>query len=195
MTKIGSGRISDRSSSSWQRWLSWPHSPHPPRRRGASRGRSTATPTKPLPAAAWRALIGKAQKEGSVNLYSVQAPANLAALAKAFKAKYGITVNVNRNVDNVMLAQINAEQSTGKAIADIWVPSPEAVRHRCRQQRLGRRRGRARTSSRRSSTARRYMVGKGWHRRLGRARDGLEHEGRPGRDHRRQELHRSGVPG
>jgi iron(III) transport system substrate-binding protein len=83
---------------------------------------STAAP-KPLPAKAWRALIGKAQQEGSVTLYSVQAPANLAALAKAFEAKFKIKVTVNRNVDNVIVAQLNAERSTGKYEADLWVPS------------------------------------------------------------------------
>lgn len=84
--------------------------------------KSTAAP-KPLPAKAWRALIGKAKQEGSVTLYSVQAPANLAALAKAFEAKFGIKVTVNRNVDNVILAQVNAERSTQKYEADVWVPS------------------------------------------------------------------------
>lgn len=89
----------------------------------ASTGATRATTPKPLTAKAWRTLIGKAQQEGSVNLYSVQAPANLAELAKAFEAKFKIKVNINRNVDNVMLAQVNAERSTGNYVADIWVPS------------------------------------------------------------------------
>ena len=42
-------------------------------------------------------------------------------MAAAFKAQYGITVTVNRQVDNTLVAQINAEESTGKAVADIWV--------------------------------------------------------------------------
>ena len=58
-----------------------------------------------------------------MNLYSVQAPTNLAELAKAFEAKFRIKVNINRNVDNVMLAQVNAERSTGNYVADVWVPS------------------------------------------------------------------------
>ena len=89
----------------------------------ASTGAARATTPQPATAKAWRALIGKAQQEGSVNLYSVQAPANLAELAKAFEAKFKIKVNVNRNVDNVLLAQVNAERSTGNYTADVWIPS------------------------------------------------------------------------
>ena len=78
-----------------------------------------------MSAAAWRNLVGKAKGEGSVTIYSVQSPTARQAAAAAFKAKYGITVNVNRGVDATLLAQINAEEGTGKAIADIWVPSPK----------------------------------------------------------------------
>ena len=138
---------------------------------------STATAPTPLTAAAWRALIGKAQKEGSVNLYSVQAPANLAALAKAFKAKYKIKVNVNRNVDNVMLAQINAEQSTGNDVADIWVPSLKryvlgATRNGWIADAVGPNFFKKRFDRRRTCR-------QGLARRLGRARDGVEYQGRP----------------
>jgi iron(III) transport system substrate-binding protein len=83
---------------------------------------TTVTP-KPATAAAWRALVAKAKQEGAVTLYSVQAPTNLAALGAAFKARYGISVTVNRQVDNTLLAQISAEESTGKAVADIYVPT------------------------------------------------------------------------
>jgi iron(III) transport system substrate-binding protein len=92
----------------------------------AHRTRSAAPkPVQPLSAAAWRKLVGQAKAEGSVTIYSVQSPTALQAAATAFKAKYGITVNVNRGVDSTLLAQINAEEGTGKAIADIWVPSPK----------------------------------------------------------------------
>ena len=38
-----------------------------------------------------------------------------------FKAKYGIDVKVNRQVDSVMVQQITAEQGSGKPVADLWV--------------------------------------------------------------------------
>ncbi len=85
---------------------------------------------KPTPhamsAAAWKALIAKAKQEGSVTIYSTQAPAALADAAAAFKAIYGINVTVNRNSDNPLVAQIAAEESTGKAIADIWTCATKA---------------------------------------------------------------------
>jgi len=89
---------------------------------GTASGAPGATPKQPS-AAQWRAIIGKAQSEGTVTIYSVQAPANLAALAKAFEAKFKIKVVVNRNVDSVLLAQVNTEQGANKLVADIWVPS------------------------------------------------------------------------
>src|SRR2546430_10970891 len=89
----------------------------------AQRG-SAATP-KPASAAEWKKLIAKAKSEGTVTIYSVQNPAGLQDLANAFKAKYGISVTVNRNVDSVLLSQINAEEGAHKPIADIWVPSPK----------------------------------------------------------------------
>ena len=156
---------------------------------------STATAPTPLTAAGWRALIGKAQKEGSVNLYSVQAPANLAALAKAFEAKFKIKVNVNRNVDNVMLAQINAEQSTGNYVADIWVPSLKryvlgASRNGWIADAVG-----PELLQASGSTARRTWSARAWHVGSAVLGDGVEHEGRPERGHRRQELPGSELPG
>src|SRR5262245_41885224 len=87
----------------------------------AQRG-ATATP-KPASAAAWKKLIAQAKAEGKVTLYSVQNPAGLQDMANAFKAKYGISVTVNRNVDSVLQTQVNTEIQTKNAIADIWIPS------------------------------------------------------------------------
>ena len=96
---------------------------------GTGNGATAATPTapKPLSAAAWKALIAKAKAEGSVTIYTVGAPANYANLAKGFKDLYGIDVVVNRKVDNDLLVQINAEESSGKAIADIWFPATKGI--------------------------------------------------------------------
>lgn len=84
-----------------------------------------ASGPQPLTAAAWRKLVAQAKQEGQVTIYSVQSPTALAAAAAAFKQQYGITVNVNRGVDSTLVAQIGAEESSGKGIADIWVPSPK----------------------------------------------------------------------
>jgi iron(III) transport system substrate-binding protein len=92
----------------------------------AQRSHAAAAP-KPASAAAWNKLIAQAKKEGTVTIYSVQNPTGLQDLANAFKAKYGISVTVNRNVDSVLLSQINAEQGTKNAIADIWVPSQKRL--------------------------------------------------------------------
>jgi iron(III) transport system substrate-binding protein len=92
----------------------------------AHRSRTTsAKGPQPASAAEWKKLIAKAKSEGSVTLYSVQSPTGLQDMANAFKAKYGISVTVNRNVDSVLFSQINAEEGTHKAIADIWIPSPK----------------------------------------------------------------------
>ena len=89
--------------------------------------RGTAATPKPASAAEWKKLIAKAKSEGSVTIYSVQNPAGLQDLANAFKSKYGISVTVNRNVDSVLLSQINAEEGTKKATADLWVPSQKRL--------------------------------------------------------------------
>lgn len=91
----------------------------------AATGAANATKpaVKPYTAAQWKALIRRAQAEGSVTLYSVQDPTNLAAVAKRFEELYKIKVTIVRNNDSALLSIINAEQGTGKAVADIWVPS------------------------------------------------------------------------
>ena len=87
----------------------------------------TAASGKPLSAAAWNALVAKAKAEGSVTIYTIGAPTGYAALAAKFKEVYGINVTVNRQVDNVLVAQVNAEESTGKAVADIWVAAAKPL--------------------------------------------------------------------
>ena len=89
----------------------------------ATSGKAAAAGPKRATAAQWKALVAKAKSEGSVTIYTVANPATTAAAAAQFKKIYGIDVTVNRQVDNTLVAQINAEQSTGKAVADIWVAS------------------------------------------------------------------------
>jgi iron(III) transport system substrate-binding protein len=87
----------------------------------AASGASGAGTAGPASKAKWAEIVAKAKKEGSVTIYSAQAPTNLQAMAAKFKEKYGITVSVNRQIDSVMVTQINAEIGTGKVLADLWV--------------------------------------------------------------------------
>jgi iron(III) transport system substrate-binding protein len=87
----------------------------------AASGASGATSATPASKAQWAEILAKAKKEGSVTIYSAQAPTNLQAMAAKFKEKYGINVTVNRQIDSVMLSQINSEIGAGKVVADLWV--------------------------------------------------------------------------
>ncbi len=69
--------------------------------------------------AAWQQVINQAKQEGQVTIYSSQGIDQLNAVAKAFKAKYGITVNVSRNIDATDEAKMSAEHSSGNHIADV----------------------------------------------------------------------------
>jgi iron(III) transport system substrate-binding protein len=81
----------------------------------------------PLSAKAWRALVAKAKQEGTVTYYSGQSTVSLTPLAAAFEKRYGIKVVINRVLDNVSRQQVNAEISTGNAIADVWELSSRAI--------------------------------------------------------------------
>jgi iron(III) transport system substrate-binding protein len=87
----------------------------------AWRGTVDAKTPKPASAKAWKQLVAKAKSEGKVTIFSTQIPTLLADMADKFKKKYGISVTVNRNVDNVLVTQINTGISSGKLDADIWV--------------------------------------------------------------------------
>jgi iron(III) transport system substrate-binding protein len=87
----------------------------------AASGASGASSAGPASKAKWAQIVAKAKKEGSVTIYSAQAPTNLRAMAAKFKEKYGINVTVNRQIDSVMVSQINSEIGSGKVVADLWV--------------------------------------------------------------------------
>jgi iron(III) transport system substrate-binding protein len=86
----------------------------------ASRSASSSVAAK-APAAKWKKIVAAAKKEGKVVLYTSQNPATLAVMADNFKKKYGISVTVNRNIDNVLTSQVGNEISSGKRTADILV--------------------------------------------------------------------------
>src|SRR6266508_3173524 len=94
---------------------------------GAHRQAAAASASGKPSAAAWNAIVAKAKAEGSVTIYTIGAPTGYAALAAKFREIYGISVTVNRQVDNVLVAQINAEESTGKAVADVWVAAAKPL--------------------------------------------------------------------
>ena len=88
----------------------------------AATGASEATSTvSPYTAAQWKSLVAKAKQEGSVTVYSSEHPVYLQDLANKFKERYGITVTVNRAVDNVLVTQVTAEHGTGNLKADLWI--------------------------------------------------------------------------
>jgi iron(III) transport system substrate-binding protein len=84
---------------------------------------------KPRPAtkAQWAKIVAQAKKEGSVTLYTSQNPLFLVDTAKAFKARYGITLTVNRNIDSVLTQQVNSEESSGKVNADVVVIASKPI--------------------------------------------------------------------
>ncbi|HEY3183979.1 MAG TPA: extracellular solute-binding protein [Gaiellaceae bacterium] len=87
----------------------------------AARHTPAANTAGPPTAKQWKQLVAKAKQEGSVTIYSVEIPSLLADMAAKFKAKYGISVTVNRQIDNVLVTQVTAEIGTGKVTADLWV--------------------------------------------------------------------------
>jgi iron(III) transport system substrate-binding protein len=86
----------------------------------ASRNSPTATAAK-APAKKWKQIVAAAKKEGKVVVYTAQNPATMATMASNFKKKYGISVTVSRNIDNVITSQIGNEVSSGNHTADIFV--------------------------------------------------------------------------
>jgi iron(III) transport system substrate-binding protein len=81
----------------------------------------------PMTASQWKALIAKAKQEGSVTIYSSGNPTSLQAMATAFKAKYGITVTINRQIDGVLTTQIGAEESSNHLNDDVFMVASKPV--------------------------------------------------------------------
>ena len=73
----------------------------------------------------WDAVVEAAKEEGSVTLYSSQGAAQLEDFAAGFKEKYGITVEIVRDIDANLLPKFDAELLTGKPSADVIIQSTE----------------------------------------------------------------------
>ena len=86
----------------------------------ASSAAPTATPVQQYTKAQWARVVAAAKREGSVTLYTTQNPALIADMAEKFKAKYGITVTVNRNIDAVLVQQVTAEHGANNVKVDVW---------------------------------------------------------------------------
>jgi iron(III) transport system substrate-binding protein len=100
---------------------------------GAGR-HASAVPAKllagaPRPAnkAQWAKIVAAAKKEGSVTLYTSQNPLFLADTIKAFKAKYGITITMNRQIDSTLTQQVNAEEQAHKLNVDVLIIASKPI--------------------------------------------------------------------
>jgi iron(III) transport system substrate-binding protein len=84
---------------------------------------TTATSSSGADAAAFQTIIDKAKQEGSVTIYSSQGTDQLNDLAKRFQSKYGVKLDVLRDVDANLEAKLDVEHQSGKGIADVAVLS------------------------------------------------------------------------
>jgi iron(III) transport system substrate-binding protein len=87
---------------------------------GSSAGGSSATAAAASDTAAWDAIVAKAKQEGKVTIYSSQGLDVLNDLAAKFKDKYGITLEVVRGIDSELIPKVDAENQTGKNVADVF---------------------------------------------------------------------------
>jgi iron(III) transport system substrate-binding protein len=87
---------------------------------------STATGSSAASNADWDAIVAKAKDEGKVTIYSSQGLDQLNDMAKRFKDQYGITVEVVRGIDSELIPKVEAENKTGKGIADVFAQAGAA---------------------------------------------------------------------
>jgi iron(III) transport system substrate-binding protein len=83
----------------------------------------TSSPSSTTVDPAFQGVIDKAKQEGSVTIYSSQGTDQLNDLAKRFQAKYGVKLDVLRDVDANVEAKTNVEHDSKKGVADIVVLS------------------------------------------------------------------------
>jgi iron(III) transport system substrate-binding protein len=93
---------------------------------GTTASASAASATTASSTAAWDAVVAKAKDEGKVTIYSSQGLDQLNDLAKRFKDAYGITVEVVRGIDSELIPKVEAENSTGKGISDVFAQAGAA---------------------------------------------------------------------
>jgi iron(III) transport system substrate-binding protein len=86
----------------------------------ATSGGAATTAGGTTSSAAWDDIVAKAKQEGKVTIYSSQGLDVLNALAAKFKEKYGITLEVVRAIDSEAIPKVEAEETTGKHVADVF---------------------------------------------------------------------------
>jgi iron(III) transport system substrate-binding protein len=84
-------------------------------------------PDSALAEGGWDSIVTAAQEEGSVTIYSSQGQTQLDELGAAFKEEYGIDVEVVRAIDAELQPKIEAENQTGKQVADVYVSSQPSI--------------------------------------------------------------------
>ena len=83
-------------------------------------GAGSAAPVTSGSSAAWEEIVAKAKDEGSPTIYSSQGLDVLDDMAAKFKDKYGITLTVVRGIDSELIPKVEAEATSGNAIADVF---------------------------------------------------------------------------
>ncbi|MEG9224677.1 extracellular solute-binding protein [Aeromicrobium sp. Sec7.5] len=84
-------------------------------------------PSSTLSEGDWDSVVAAAEDEGTVTIYSSQGVAQLEDFAAGFKEKYGITVEIVRDLDSNLLPKLDAEVRTGQPSVDVVVTSTESV--------------------------------------------------------------------
>lgn len=84
-------------------------------------------PSSTLSEGDWDSVVAAAKDEGTVTIYSSQGVAQLEDFAAGFKEKYGITVEIVRDLDSNLIPKLDAEVRTGKPSVDVVVTSTESV--------------------------------------------------------------------
>jgi iron(III) transport system substrate-binding protein len=74
----------------------------------------------------WDKTVAAAKEEGAVTIYSSQGVEQLQDVKKRFEAKYhGITVTVVRAIEGDLQPKVEAEFSTGRAVADVMISASQ----------------------------------------------------------------------
>ncbi|MFC6466790.1 extracellular solute-binding protein [Gordonia humi] len=84
-------------------------------------------PAGELATGGWDEVVAAAKNEGTVTIYSSQGATQVDDLAAGFQDKYGVKVEVVRDIDANLLPKIDAELRTGKPAADVLVQSTESA--------------------------------------------------------------------
>jgi iron(III) transport system substrate-binding protein len=97
----------------------------------SSSGTDNAGSTSSAPAVSanesWSDIVAAANKEGSVEVYSAQAPTIVASISAAFEKEYPhIKLNVFKTLGNTLVTRLQTDQRAGKADADVVEAAPAA---------------------------------------------------------------------